>query len=578
MAVITSYTDSVPATLEPGDYFAGYLIVRPLGAGGMGAVFQARHPELKKSFAIKILPESLTDDPSFPARFRREMETVSQLDHPNIVTATDGGTVDGQIWFAMTYVAGRDAQRALHDRGGGLAPEQAVAITEKVAAALDHAHRHGVLHRDIKPANILLAQSESGDADRVYLTDFGIAKAIDDVRQITTTPQGPMTLDFASPEQIRGEGLDDRTDVYSLGATMFTLLTGSVPFPAPSFPAKMLKHLAEPPPRPSQFDARIPRGFDDVVSRAMAKNPWERYRTCGELARAARAAIVVASPSGDHPGRSARTPWPPPTATAAPPLPPRQTGQSNPTPPLDPTPQTDRVTAQWAGSTGGAPPPGRTRIAPEKGRHPRRSALLVTALVGVLAVLGAGAWWWSTTDSTAAGEPATSSAAVPASQSSQSVPASPASVSPAGDGAAEGSAPDGPVALSALLTPAPEQLQGTVAGSRVSEPGYRLMPKNCPPGNQTLSLDLGAGYDSVDGQLQLDDDTPTDVVVEVTAAADGTVVAQEELTPGAGASFDVAVSGVQNLVFTLETAGQAACDSDDYLVFLTAAIAHPHRT
>ena len=280
----------MPATpLEPGDIFAGYVVERQLGSGGMGEVYQVRHTELPKSFALKILPPALSNDASFAARFRRRMETVSRLDHPNIVMTTDGGSFNGQIWFTMTYVAGTDAQNAMGTPPSGLPAQHVAHIIDEISSALDYAHDQGVLHRDIKPANILLAGAGLTPNGRVFLTDFGIAKAIDDVRSITTTSQAPMTLDFASPEQINGKHLDRRTDVYSLGATLFALLTGSVPFPGiPE--AKIHGHCTAAPPRPTTLKPGLTGAFDEVIRIAMAKDPRQRYQTCGQLASATRLA------------------------------------------------------------------------------------------------------------------------------------------------------------------------------------------------------------------------------------------------------------------------------------------------
>jgi serine/threonine protein kinase len=170
-----------------------------------------------------------------------------------------------------------------------------------VASALDYAHRRNVLHRDIKPANILLATDPEFDEERVYLGDFGISKVVDESRPLTEDGQLLLTIDFASPEQIEGRALDARSDIYSLGATFYALLTGSTPFPAESFLAKANMHLQHQPPRPSSLVPGLPIGFDRVIARAMAKNPDDRYRTCRELAADARTALAQPSPTAPQP-------------------------------------------------------------------------------------------------------------------------------------------------------------------------------------------------------------------------------------------------------------------------------------
>lgn len=561
-----SYTDCVPAIrLEPGDTFAGYVIEEKLGAGGMGAVYKVRHPTLKKSFALKILLEAMTEDPSFAERFQREMETVSRLDHPNIVATVDGGNVDGRVWFTMNYVPGTDAQHAITGHPGGLPPESVVHIVEKVCAALDHAHRKGIVHRDIKPANILLAAGDN--EQRVFLTDFGIAKAVDDLRPITTTGLGPMTIDYASPEQILGQELDGRTDVYSLGATMFVLLTGRVPFPDPSVPAKMIKHLEQRPPVPSGVNPLLPAGFDEVISRAMAKDRTTRYQHAGELASAARAALSSRrSPAATAPGWAATTPAPLGTQPVNPPR------MASGIPPTGRTPP-PTVRLQGDEKPSAAGPTRRRWLLP---------VLLVSALI--LTVGGTLVWINRTGGGGGASSSSTSTAATTSSDGSNDPQTSPGTSDAngsvrTGENAVSGveSPPTGPVPLPDLMDPGPTMLQGTVAGSAVTEPGYLVKPKNCTPSSQVVTISLGGNYDHIDGQLQLDDDTSEDTVIRFTATDGDGVLYQALLTRTTGSPLALPVSGVENLVFTFESAGQGSCDADEYLVFLADAIAHPRQ-
>ncbi len=279
----------------PGELFAGYRIERELGRGGMGSVFLAHHPRLPRREALKLLSPSLSSDPAFRTRFGREADLVAQLTHRNIVTVYDRGAADGQLWIAMQYVKGTDAAHALRSSGDvGLDPARVVHIVGEVASGLDFAHRNNLLHRDVKPANILLAAaSYPDDPEDVLLTDFGIAKLVDDSQQLTGTGNLLATLAYASPEQIEGRMIDHRVDVYALGCVFYELLTGRVPFPSDNPYGTMTSHLSKPPPRPSDLRPELPVEFDNVVARAMAKKASERFDSCRELARAARGALAA---------------------------------------------------------------------------------------------------------------------------------------------------------------------------------------------------------------------------------------------------------------------------------------------
>lgn len=280
--------------LEPGTMFAGYTIERVLGAGGMGSVYAARHPTLPRTVALKVLHPSLTADDYVRTRFEFEADHVARLEHPAIVAVYDRGREGDRLWIAMQLVPGTDAAQLVRD--GPVAPARAVRIVEVVAAGLDYAHRAGVFHRDVNPANILLAApSEPGDAERVLLTDFGIAKALDDTVHLTAAGMMVATLRYAAPEQIEGRTIDHRADQYSLGCTLFHLLTGGAPYPGPSPAAIMNGHLNAPVPLPSARLASLPRALDAVIARAMAKRPAARYPSCGAFAQAARAVLIAAT-------------------------------------------------------------------------------------------------------------------------------------------------------------------------------------------------------------------------------------------------------------------------------------------
>ena len=294
-------------SLAPGEVFAGFTIERELGAGGMGVVYLARHPRLPRHVALKLLRTDLGADTSFVSRFRREAETVARLDHPNIVSIDDSGADNGRLWISMRFIDGTTAAEALAGHPDGLDPARVVHIIERVAAALDFAHRHRVVHRDVKPANILLTDDPDGDEERVYLTDFGVAKAMDEIEaqatSLTTAGGVVATLDYAAPEQIEGKPLDGRCDIYALGCVLYKLLTGVIPFPGETLAAKVYARMHNAPPVPSELVPGLPSALDQVVSTALAMDPADRYQTCKALAVAARAAL------GTPPRGSTRTEW-----------------------------------------------------------------------------------------------------------------------------------------------------------------------------------------------------------------------------------------------------------------------------
>ncbi|WP_278262759.1 serine/threonine protein kinase [Nocardia sp. AG03] len=278
------------ARLRPGSVFAGYVIERVLGSGGMGTVYAARHPRLPRWDALKVLSDTHSASAEFRARFVREAELAARIDHPNVVAVHDRGIDDGALWIAMQYVAGTDAATIL--RRGVPDPRLALHIVTEAAAGLDAAHRAGLLHRDVKPANLML-ESRAGEPDRVLVADFGIAKSGTDGTALTEAGAFLATLAYAAPELIRLDTVDHRADVYSLGCTLHELLTGRKPFPREVPAAVIEAHLTAPPPRPTEFTPHLPPAIDAVIARAMAKNPDERYASCGALAAAAAAAFGV---------------------------------------------------------------------------------------------------------------------------------------------------------------------------------------------------------------------------------------------------------------------------------------------
>jgi hypothetical protein len=295
--------------LSAGSLVAGYRIDRVLGVGGMGAVYLAANPTLPRFDALKVLSPELSRDPDFRARFIREADVAAALQHPQIVAVYNRGqTEDGQLWIAMQFVDGTDADDAL--RAGVMTPHRALHIVNEVAKALDFAHARHVVHRDIKPANFLLSGPVNGH-EQVLLGDFGIARALDDVG-LTATGSVMATVAYAAPEVLSGLQFDARADIYSLGCTLFRLLTGKTPFSAANGAAAvLLAHLQRPPPRVTDLVPALPAALDQVIATAMAKDPGARFPSASALAHAASAALR-------DPTLQLRAPLPPvPTADVA---------------------------------------------------------------------------------------------------------------------------------------------------------------------------------------------------------------------------------------------------------------------
>jgi len=269
-------------TLAPGDVFGNFRIESIAGRGGMGVVYRAVQLDLDRPVALKLIAADRAADPAFRERFQRESRLAALIDHPNVVPVHGAGEEDGQLYLVMRYVPGTDLHRLLKHEGP-LSPERAAEVIAQVAAALDAAHAAGLVHRDVKPANVLIA----GD-DHAYLGDFGLTRLLSSEEQLTETGQWLGTTDFASPEQLQGDRIDARADIYSLGCVLHAALTGKPPYPRATVPATLLAHLQDPIPRPSERG--LPNGFDRVMARALAKEPEDRYPSAGDLGRAALAA------------------------------------------------------------------------------------------------------------------------------------------------------------------------------------------------------------------------------------------------------------------------------------------------
>ena len=262
---------------------AGYRLVRELGRGGMGLVYEAEHLQLGRTAALKVLDAQLAQDDGFRARFVRESQLIAAIDHPGIVAIYDAGEADGVLYIAMRYVEGCDL-KVLIERKRRLDVEHTLAILEPVAAALGAAHARDLVHRDVKPGNILIEEPGA----RSFLTDFGLAK---DTRSAGETQAGFFlgTVDYAAPEQIEAKPLGPSTDVYALGCVLYECLVGTPPFSRPTDTAVISAHLRDPPPDVTETRPDLPRALNAVIARAMAKSAPDRFDSCDELLAAAHA-------------------------------------------------------------------------------------------------------------------------------------------------------------------------------------------------------------------------------------------------------------------------------------------------
>lgn len=289
--------------METFDKIDRYIIISKLGQGGMSTVYRAIDPDNQSEVAIKLLRETLHDDDSLRARFTQEASLLAKLRHPAIIPLLDYGEVNGRLYFVMPYMPSGSLRDWLEE---GVPPfAKTTAIIAQVAAALDEAHRHGIIHRDIKPHNIML--NDNGD---VYLTDFGVARLIDrDNPEQTVTLIG--TPEYMAPEQVLEGQISPQTDIYQLGVVLYQLLTGKRPFEGPTHTI-MTQHLNAPVPSVEAQNPQLPAGCDAIVRRAMAKQPADRYQTASDLAHALTQAAAQPTP---HPAATAATPHAPrPTA------------------------------------------------------------------------------------------------------------------------------------------------------------------------------------------------------------------------------------------------------------------------
>jgi tRNA A-37 threonylcarbamoyl transferase component Bud32 len=281
----------LPGRLAPGAMLAGYRIEEEIGRGGMAVVYGAYDDHLDRRVALKVLAPDLARDEEFRARFIQESRIAAATEHPNIIPVFSAGEADGVLYIAMRYIPDGDV-RSLIDRVGPLPPARACALVAQAASALDAAHARGLVHRDVKPTNMLLEISpRTSRPDHLYLSDFGLAKP-SAASGLTATGQFFGTVDYVAPEQIQGEPLDGRTDQYALACTAFEMLSGFPPFQRENGMAVISAQLSEPPPSLSARMPGLPAAVDQVIAKALAKSPADRYERCLDFAEALQAACL----------------------------------------------------------------------------------------------------------------------------------------------------------------------------------------------------------------------------------------------------------------------------------------------
>jgi tRNA A-37 threonylcarbamoyl transferase component Bud32 len=275
-----------------------YEIEELVGTGGMSSVYRARDSVLERRVALKVLHEHFSADPEYVERFRREARAIARLNHPNIVTVIDRGEFGKRQFIVFEHIPGENLKEVV-EREGQLPVAQALALTHQIARGLAFAHQHGVVHRDVKPQNVLL--DESGTAK---VTDFGIARSLDPGQELTQTGTLLGTSDYIAPEQASGQPVDARSDQYSLGVLLYELLTGEVPYPADSFMAVAMRHLRDPVPSVRERRPDVPDRVDEIVARAMAKRPEDRFPSTEAMMAAIEAALAD---TGEGAGRNEAT-------------------------------------------------------------------------------------------------------------------------------------------------------------------------------------------------------------------------------------------------------------------------------
>src|SRR5215218_7845522 len=281
---------SVETDIHTGTDFVGYRLEHLIGEGGMGVVYRAYDRRMKRTVALKFVAPRLALDRRFREQFLREIELAAAFEHPNAVPIHDAGDVDGRLYLAMRFVEGSDLSTLLRSEAP-LDPRRAIGICGQVARALDAAHAIGLVHRDVKPSNVLLDAGE-----HVYLADFGLTRRVVDEGDAPLDGRSLGTPAYVAPEQLEGEPVDGRTDLYSLACLLFECLTGEPPFPHESRLAVAWAHLEDEPPSACARNAALPTAVDDVLSHGLAKDPADRQQSCAALIAATEAALGLGAP------------------------------------------------------------------------------------------------------------------------------------------------------------------------------------------------------------------------------------------------------------------------------------------
>ncbi len=291
-----SVTHDLPAVRT----IPGYEVLELLGEGGMGMVYKARQKSLDRVVALKVLPARAAKDQAYIKRFIAEARTVARLNHENIIAGIDVGEHQGTYYFAMEHVEGESVAAQI-ERQGFIEERAALQVGAQMARALGHAHKHGLVHRDVKPQNVLVTK-----AGLAKLCDLGLAKMQNDAAgDVAGVPVG--TPHYLSPEQARGEAdVDIRSDIYSLGATLYHMLTGRTPFDGQSPMVLMTKHLTEEPVPAKKRQATVSKGASDLVARMMAKDKEDRHQTPAELLEDIERVLAGKKPAEGATGRSGR--------------------------------------------------------------------------------------------------------------------------------------------------------------------------------------------------------------------------------------------------------------------------------
>ncbi len=391
-----------------GTDFGHYRLRRLLGRGGMGEVYEAEDTKKDRVVALKLLPPAMSNDPVFRKRLQREARSAGRLQEPHVVPIHDYGEIDGVLFVDMRMIDGTDL-RAMLTRYGPLTPAKAVAIIQQIASALDAAHESGIMHRDVKPENILITRD-----DFAYLVDFGIANATTD-ESLTELGTAVGTYAYMAPERFSNAEVTYRADIYALACVLYECLTGGQPYPADSVSVVITAHLMQPIPQPSVVRPGIPKAFDAVISRGMAKDPSDRYATAGDLATAAHDAlatrdqdqadtILARSEAATLPGEMTAPPTPPPTFPTPPPSYATPPPSYATPPPSYATPPPSYATPPPSYATPPTPPPfvaatqppyqpppsGPMPSGPMPSAQPpkRNQGLIIAAVVGVILLIG----------------------------------------------------------------------------------------------------------------------------------------------------------------------------------------------